>query len=51
MIYNILRRNKMSQFEMLEGNKAKLTINVSAEEFEKAIGEFQSRDRRYGGRK
>ena len=29
----------MSQFEMLEGNKAKLTINVSAEEFEKALQE------------
>lgn len=29
----------MSQFEMLEGNKAKLTINVSAEDFEKALQE------------
>ena len=35
--------------EKLEKNMAKLTIEVSAEELEKAIEQYNSGDRRYGG--
>ena len=37
------------QVENLEKNMAKLTIEVPAEELEKAIEQYNSRDRRYGG--
>ena len=37
------------QVENMEKNMAKLTIEVSAEELEKAIEQYNSRDRRYGG--
>ena len=39
------------QVEKLENNMAKLTIEVSAEELEKAIDYYAGRDRRFGGRK
>ena len=37
------------QVEKLEKNMAKLTIEVSSEEFEKAIAKYNQRDRRFGG--
>ena len=37
------------QVENMEKNMAKLTIEVSAEELEKAILQYNNRDRRFGG--